>query len=172
MKTITAFTVAHSITLGGGDARLRPCRGRPSRRRSRSASRSSRREIVNRRAAGKASDRRLPWLVAFAFGLLHGFGFAGALSEVGLPTHAIPLALLFFNVGVELGQLLFVAAVMALFVILRRVYWHWFTRGRVSRDHGRGLEERTASAASPRFGWSNASLAFGREGNGDVAAIE
>ena len=56
---------------------------------------------------------RFPWLVAFAFGLLHGFGFAGALSEVGLPARAIPLALLFFNVGVEIGQLAFIAAVLA-----------------------------------------------------------
>ena len=51
-----------------------------------------------------------PWLVAFTFGLLHGFGFAGALTEVGLPQNAIPLALLFFNLGVEVGQLLFVVA--------------------------------------------------------------
>ncbi len=54
------------------------------------------------------------------FGLLHGFGFAGALHEVGLPGHAIPLALFLFNVGVEVGQLLFVAAVLALLAIARR----------------------------------------------------
>ena len=57
---------------------------------------------------------RYPWGVAFVFGLLHGFGFAGALADVGLPQHAIPLALLFFNVGVEAGQLVFVAAVLTL----------------------------------------------------------
>ena len=56
---------------------------------------------------------RWPWIIAFTFGLLHGFGFAGALSEVGLPQNAIPVALLFFNVGVEVGQLLFIAAVFA-----------------------------------------------------------
>ena len=56
---------------------------------------------------------RWPWVVSFTFGLLHGFGFAGALSEVGLPQTAIPVALLFFNVGVEIGQLLFIAAVVA-----------------------------------------------------------
>ena len=56
---------------------------------------------------------RHPWVVAFAFGLLHGFGFASALSEVGMPTKAVPLALLFFNVGVEIGQLAFIAAVLA-----------------------------------------------------------
>ncbi|HMH99839.1 MAG TPA: HupE/UreJ family protein, partial [Bradyrhizobium sp.] len=55
---------------------------------------------------------------AFSFGLLHGFGFAGALAEVGLPQHAIPVALLFFNVGVEVGQLIFVAAVLSLIRLL------------------------------------------------------
>jgi HupE/UreJ protein len=67
----------------------------------------------------KPGERRLsesyPWMVAFAFGLLHGFGFAGALKEVGLPQSDVPLALLTFNLGVEAGQLLFVAAVLAAF---------------------------------------------------------
>ena len=64
---------------------------------------------------------RRPWLVAFGFGLLHGFGFAGALAEVGLPHHAIPIALLFFNIGVEVGQLAFVAMVLTLGVIMHSV---------------------------------------------------
>jgi hypothetical protein len=62
------------------------------------------------------------------FGLLHGFGFAGALTEIGLPEHAIPLALLFFNLGVEAGQLLFIAAVFAAWWVLRRLpmpAWAW-----------------------------------------------
>jgi hypothetical protein len=63
---------------------------------------------------------RRPWLVAFCFGLLHGFGFAGALAEVGLPHHAIPIALLFFNLGVEIGQLAFVAAVLSAGGMFRR----------------------------------------------------
>ena len=57
--------------------------------------------------------------MAFAFGLLHGFGFAGALSEIGLPAGHIPVALLFFNVGVEIGQLLFVAVVLSLAALVR-----------------------------------------------------
>ena len=60
------------------------------------------------------------WIHKFAFGLLHGFGFAGALTEVGLPEQAVPLALLFFNVGVELGQLVFVVAVLLLIALLRQ----------------------------------------------------
>lgn len=73
---------------------------------------------------------RRPWVVAFVFGLLHGFGFAGALSEVGLPAQAIPVALLFFNVGVEIGQLLFIGGVLAVLALARRTglrapAWAW-----------------------------------------------
>jgi hypothetical protein len=75
-------------------------------------------EILNARRGKPSVTARLPWLVAFSFGLLHGFGFAGALAEVGLPQHAIPVALLFFNVGVEVGQLIFVAAVLSLMRLL------------------------------------------------------
>ncbi|MCK5387264.1 MAG: HupE/UreJ family protein [Gammaproteobacteria bacterium] len=66
-----------------------------------------------------------PWIVAFVFGLLHGFGFAGALSSIGLPQNEVPLALLMFNVGVELGQLMFIAAVMVLLVVVRKVRSEW-----------------------------------------------
>jgi hypothetical protein len=66
----------------------------------------------------------MPWLVAFAFGLLHGLGFAGALARIGLPHDALALALLCFNVGVEAGQLLFVATVLALASALRRWMAH------------------------------------------------
>ena len=62
-----------------------------------------------------------PWVVAFSFGLLHGFGFAGALTAIGLPQTAVPLALFAFNVGVELGQLLFIAAVLATLAVMKRL---------------------------------------------------
>lgn len=65
--------------------------------------------------------RRWPWLVAFAFGLLHGFGFAGALREIGLPEGEVPTALLAFNLGVEAGQLLVIAAVLLLRAAVRRL---------------------------------------------------
>jgi len=64
-------------------------------------------------------------VVAFTFGLLHGFGFAGALSELGLPQNSVPLALLLFNVGVEIGQLLFVAAAITFIAALSRVRITW-----------------------------------------------
>lgn len=62
-------------------------------------------------------------MVAFAFGLLHGLGFAGALSEIGLSQFEVPIALLFFNLGVEVGQLVFVIAVLAIWAALQRVYF-------------------------------------------------
>ena len=95
------------------------CRARPWRRPSPSASCLIAVEIVNARQGHPSLTARLPWLVAFSFGLLHGFGFAGALAEVGLPQHAIPISLLFFNLGVEVGQLFFVAAVLAVAWLLR-----------------------------------------------------
>jgi hypothetical protein len=78
-------------------------------------------ELARRHRGETGLTAQYPWLVAFTFGLLHGFGFAGALAEVGLPPADIPLALLTFNIGVEAGQLLFVAGVLALLWIGRRL---------------------------------------------------
>lgn len=69
-------------------------------------------EIIHSRRGRAGYAERWHWMVVFIFGLLHGFGFAGALAEVGLPEHAIPFALVFFNIGVELGQLAFVGMVL------------------------------------------------------------
>jgi hypothetical protein len=68
---------------------------------------------------------RFPWIVALTFGLLHGFGFAGALSEIGLPQTDIPLALFTFNVGVEVGQLMFVAAVLLVRWLIQILKFRW-----------------------------------------------
>jgi len=78
-------------------------------------------EIVHARQGRPGLTQRYPWIVAFTFGLLHGLGFAGALAEVGLPPLSIPMALLFFNVGVEIGQLIFIAAVLAVIGAGRRI---------------------------------------------------
>ena len=78
------------------------------------------RETVCSRKGRPGLTERWPWVVSFTFGLLHGLGFAGALAEVGLPPSAIPIALLFFNVGVEIGQLLFIASAMALLMLGRQ----------------------------------------------------
>ena len=69
--------------------------------------------------------------MAFAFGLLHGLGFAGPLAEVGLPENSIPLALLFFNVGVEIGQLLFILAVLGVYKLFARLLAGRFTLARL-----------------------------------------
>ncbi|MFH0350868.1 MAG: HupE/UreJ family protein [Chromatiales bacterium] len=112
--TITAFTLAHSITLAAATLGFVSVPGPPVEACIALSIMFVACEIV-RRGQGRSGGltERWPWVVAFTFGLLHGFGFAGALHEVGLPQNAIPLALLLFNVGVELGQLLFIASVMA-----------------------------------------------------------
>ena len=81
------------------------------------------------RSEGAGLFRRYPWWLAGGFGLLHGMGFAGALAEVGLPQSELPLALLFFNIGIELGQLAFIALVAALGAIMTRMHLA-FTRER------------------------------------------
>ena len=83
------------------------------------------REIVQAHRGRSGMTARWPWAVSFTFGLMHGFGFAGALAEVGLPQSSIPIALLFFNVGVEIGQLLFVGAVLASIAAGRRLVRHF-----------------------------------------------
>ena len=114
LKTVTAFTVAHSITLaiatlGYARAPLPPLNAAialsilflgP--------------EVVRAWRGETSLTIRYPWVVAFLFGLLHGFGFASGLSTTGMPKAELPLALLFFNVGVELGQLVFVFTALAL----------------------------------------------------------
>jgi hypothetical protein len=88
-------------------------------------------ELARGEDAPPSPLRRLPWAMAGLFGLLHGFGFAGALAEVGLPAAEIPLALLFFNLGIEVGQLVFVAAVLAAQWALRPLAAHgpwWLAR--------------------------------------------
>jgi hypothetical protein len=88
-------------------------------------------ELAQYRRGVQGLTYRKPWLVAFAFGLLHGFGFAGTLSRIGIPSHDIPFALFSFNVGVEAGQIAFVAAVLAFIYSLRalEIQWpHWAYR--------------------------------------------
>ncbi|MDZ7782131.1 MAG: HupE/UreJ family protein [Halioglobus sp.] len=71
---------------------------------------------------------RNPWWLAGGFGLLHGMGFAGALAETGLPQDNLPLALLFFNIGIELGQIAFIAVMLVLWYLLRRPLAPWSGR--------------------------------------------
>jgi hydrogenase/urease accessory protein HupE len=128
LQTITAFTVAHSLTLAGtalGWLRVQPalvevlvalsivCLAL---------------ELVRAYRGQRGIAHEYPGLIAFSFGLLHGSAFAGALADVGLPRDALALSLLLFNLGVELGQLLFIAAMLIATALLRRLPWpvpHW-----------------------------------------------
>ena len=128
--TITAFTVAHSITLALAALGFVHVAGPPVEAIIALSIVFVAAEIVRGRMGNPGFTARLPWIVAFTFGLLHGFGFAGALNEIGLPHSAIPLALFSFNVGVEAGQLLFVGVALVLYSIARRVQattpeWAW-----------------------------------------------
>jgi hydrogenase/urease accessory protein HupE len=121
VATVTAFTVAHSITLGAATLGFVHVPPAPVEATIALSILFLASELARRRAGAQADlTERFPWLVAFSFGLLHGFGFAGALSEVGVPTQAVPLALLFFNVGVEIGQLVFIGAVLGLGWLVQR----------------------------------------------------
>ena len=125
VKTITSFTVAHSITLaiatlGYASAPLPPLNAAialsilflgP--------------EIVRVWRGETSFTIRHPWVVAFAFGLLHGFGFASGLTSMGLPKAEIPLALLLFNVGVEIGQIAFVVLIVLLERAFRTLEIRW-----------------------------------------------
>ena len=120
LKTVTAFTVGHSITLSLAVLGLAKLPPDPIEIGIAASVLLLAVELTRRDAARASLMRRLPWLLAGLFGLLHGLGFAGALSEVGLPEGEIPLALAAFNLGIEIGQLVFVAAVVTLAEGLRR----------------------------------------------------
>jgi len=124
VATVTAFTIAHSITLAAATLGLVTVSAAAVEATIALSILFLATELARRAPGHGAHDglaTRFPWVVAFSFGLLHGFGFAGALSEIGLPEQAIPLALLFFNVGVELGQLAFIAVVIGLGFAARRL---------------------------------------------------
>ena len=118
--TITAFTVAHSITLAAATLGFVHVPSKPVEATIALSIVFVACEIVHRRQGRSGLTETWPWVIAFSFGLLHGLGFASALREVGLPQNAIPLALLFFNIGVELGQLLFIGVVMAVIALAVR----------------------------------------------------
>ncbi|MGH2570435.1 MAG: HupE/UreJ family protein [bacterium] len=132
IKTITAFTVAHSIalaiaTLGWARVPAGPLNALialsilflgP--------------EIARRWRGETSLTLRHPWLIAFLFGLLHGFGFASALTSAGLPHSALPMALFTFNVGVEFGQLAFVLLVLAVMRSFRQLEFEWSRPARMA----------------------------------------
>jgi hydrogenase/urease accessory protein HupE len=129
LLTVTAFTAAHSITLTLATLGFVHVPGPPVEAAIAFSILLLACEIIRLQNAQTSLTAQRPWVVAFAFGLLHGLGFAGALSELALPAGDIPLALLFFNVGVEIGQLIFIGAVIGLIALARQVrYPPWLGR--------------------------------------------
>ena len=125
VKTVTAFTVAHSITLAVATFGIATVPAAPLNAAIALSILFLGPEIVRRWRGETSFTIRHPWVVAFAFGLLHGFGFASGLAQLGLPKGEIPLALLLFNVGVELGQLAFVLLIVLLERAFRQLQIHW-----------------------------------------------
>lgn len=125
VKTITAFTVAHSITLAAATLGYVQPPAPPIEAAIALSILFLGAEVLRARRGETSLTIRHPWIVAFAFGLLHGFGFASAMSAAGLPSADVPLALVSFNVGVELGQLAFVAVVLLLARGLRAFALNW-----------------------------------------------
>jgi hydrogenase/urease accessory protein HupE len=118
--TITSFTLAHSITLAAATLGFVYVPQRPVEAVIALSIVLVAAELVHRERGKGSFAQQWPWVIAFAFGLLHGFGFAGALNEIGLPQQAIPLSLLFFNIGVEMGQILFIVVVYVVWALAKR----------------------------------------------------
>jgi hypothetical protein len=124
-RTITAFTLAHSVSLALATLGVVNMPGAPTEAVISLSILFLAVEIVHSRQGRVTFTETYPWVVALAFGLVHGLGFAGALAEVGLPQQEIPLALLMFNVGVETGQILFVCGVLVVIALIKRVSVGW-----------------------------------------------
>ena len=156
LKTITAFTLAHSITLAAATLGYVHVPAPPLEAAIALSIMFVGVEVLRSRRGETSLTLRQPWLVAFAFGLVHGLGFASGLASLGLPQGDIPVALLFFNIGVEAGQLSFVAVVLLLVRCFDLLRIHWpqparmvpayvvGSRGRLldhrpDRRHGRGI---------------------------------
>lgn len=127
---VTAFTIAHSLTLAGTTFGWVKLASAPVEATIALSIMFLAVEIMRVGAGRESLTAKLPWLASFAFGLLHGFGFAGALREIGMPEDAVAISLLFFNLGVEAGQLVFVCVVLFGLTAWRRISlpspaWAW-----------------------------------------------
>lgn len=130
VKTVTAFTIAHSITLALAALNIVRVPQAPVEAVIALSIVFLAREYLLHQRGQPSLTAQYPWLVAFIFGLLHGFGFAGVLQEIGFPQKDIPLALFTFNVGVEIGQLVFIGVLLLIYAIFQRIktplpIWSW-----------------------------------------------
>ncbi len=138
LGAVTAFTVAHSLTLAAATLGWLVVPAPPVEALVALSIMFLAAELLQREGDGHRLSERYPWIVAFGFGLLHGLGFARALLEVGLPQGDVPLALFAFNVGVEIGQLLFIGFVLLVASQLRRLYPA--SLAALATPHGRGVQ--------------------------------
>ncbi len=138
LGAVTAFTVAHSLTLAAATLGWLVVPAPPVEALVALSIMFLAAELLQREGEGERLSERYPWIVAFGFGLLHGLGFARALLEVGLPEGDVPLALFAFNLGVEIGQLLFIGFVLLVGSQLRRLYPA--TLAALAGPHGRGVQ--------------------------------
>ena len=120
VRAATAFTVAHSLTLIGTTLGVIGLAQAPVEALIALSIVFLAVEVVKQHPAAPRLSERIPWVVAFGFGLIHGFGFAGALREIGLPEGDVPTALLTFNLGVEAGQLIIIAVTLGVVAAVRR----------------------------------------------------
>jgi hypothetical protein len=120
VKTVTAFTLSHSMTLTAATLGLVHVPQAPVEAVIALSIVFVAAEILRQHRGLEGITARAPWVVAFSFGLMHGLGFAGGLSDAGLPAGHIPTALLFFSLGVEAGHFLFIGAVLSLIALARR----------------------------------------------------
>jgi hypothetical protein len=151
VATITGFTVAHSLTLAAATVGWVQVPQAPVEAVIALSIMFVAVEILHQRQGRTGIASRWPWVVAFGFGLLHGLGFAGALREIGLPDQAIPAALLSFNVGVEAGQLLFVAVVFLFLRLATHAMGRW--------ESGSDRTARLPAAATPPVSYAIGILA-------------
>jgi len=138
VETITAFTIAHSITLAAAALGWTSVPQPPVEAAVALSIVVVASEVVRAERGKTDLSIRYPWAIAFLFGLLHGLGFGGALRDIGLPQVDVPLALFTFNVGVEVGQLIFVAAVLAVSAAFRALVKVSLPPVRVATAYGIG----------------------------------
>ncbi|SIN60000.1 Hydrogenase/urease accessory protein HupE [Parasphingorhabdus marina DSM 22363] len=138
VQTVTAFTIAHSLTLVGTTLGYLSLPQQPVEIVIALSIVFLAVEIVKAQPGESRLSERFPWIVAFLFGLLHGFGFAGALAEIGLPQDDVPLALFTFNLGVEIGQLLIVAGGLLVLALIRRLSGEWLRPAKLVAAYGIG----------------------------------
>lgn len=121
LLTITAFTLAHSLTLAAASFSIVSLPGPPVETMIALSIVFMAVELLKINQGRSSLTAQYPWLVAFFIGLIHGFGFSGALKDIGLPDGEILLALISFNVGVELGQLLFISVILVLTTLFNKI---------------------------------------------------